>query len=87
MAFFAAAGRIALGGVRDFEKRKDDPAFDYLASVARHPVTVFDTTSLRESLRKIPIAARSPAQSSLLCWADSYGAVICYRQVTPMSGR
>jgi Rod binding domain-containing protein len=87
VALFAAGGKIALGDVRDLDERKDDPAFDYLASVARFPATVFDMKPLREPLRKIPLTARTPAQSGLLYWADSYDAVVCYREVTPLGGR
>lgn len=87
MALFAAGGKIALGGVRDFDERKDDPAFDYLASVARYATTVFDMKPLREPLRNIPVTARTPAQSSLIYWADSYDAIVCYREVTPMGRR
>lgn len=87
VALFAAGGRIALGGVREFDERKADPAFDYLASLAKYPVTVFDMRPLREPLRNIPPAARTPAQNSLLYWADSYDAVVCYREVTPLGSR
>ena len=44
-------------------------------------------TPLRKPLRSIPDVQRTPAQASLLYWADSYDAVICYRQVTPLVGR
>jgi hypothetical protein len=87
MALFAAGGKIALGGVRDFDERKDDPAFDFLASIARYTTTVFDMKPLREPLRNIPVTARTPAQTSLLYWADSYDAVVCYRNVTPLGAR
>lgn len=84
VALFAAGGRIALGGVREFDERQTDPAFEYLASLAKYPVTVFDMRPLREPLRSIPLSARTPAQNSLLYWADSYDAVVCYREVTPL---
>ena len=87
VALFAAGGKIALGGVRDFDERNDDPAFDYLASIARYTTTVFDLKPLREPLRNIPVTARTPAQGSLLYWADSYDAVVCYRNVTPLGAR
>jgi hypothetical protein len=83
VAIFAAGGQIALSGLRDFDERKDDPALDYLAGAAQHRTTVFDMTALREPLRRIPVASRTPAQASLLYWADSYDAMICYREVTP----
>ena len=87
VALFAAGGKIALGGVRDIDERKDDPAFEYLASISRHAATVFDMKPLREALRSIPVTARTPAQTSLLYWADSYDAIVCYKEVTPMAGR
>ena len=83
VALFAAGGKVALGGVRDFDERGTDPAFAYLASVARYPVTVFDMMPLRESLRRLPLATRTSLQESLLYWADSYDVVVCYREVTP----
>lgn len=86
VALFAAGGQIALG-VGDFDERKDDPAFEYLASAARHRVTVFDLKPLREPLRRIPPASRTAAEASLLYWADSYDAIVCYREVTPAGRR
>jgi hypothetical protein len=83
VAIFAAGGQIALGGLRDFDERNDDLAFEYLAAAARHRATVFDMKPLREPLRRIPVATRTPEQVSLLYWADTYDAVICYREVTP----
>mgnify|MGYP003578025191 FL=1 len=83
VGLFAAGGKIASGGVRDFDERGTDAAFGYLGSVAKYRVTVFDMVPLRESLRRIPLAARTALQESLLYWADSYDAVLCYREVTP----
>jgi hypothetical protein len=84
VALFAAGGKIALGGVRDFDERPTDPAFAHLASLARYPVAVFDMAPLRASIRRTPVAARTPLQQSLLYWADSYDAIVCYREVTPV---
>jgi hypothetical protein len=83
VALFAAGGKVALGGVREFDERSADPAFGHLASVARYSATVFDMKPLREPLQKIPAAVRTPVQQSLLYWANSYDAVVCYREVTP----
>lgn len=83
VALFASGGKVALGTVREFDERKDDPAFAYLSSMAQHPATVFDMKPLREPLRRIPITARTAVQDSLLYWADSYDAIVCYRAVTP----
>jgi len=87
VALFAAGGQIALGGVRELDERKADPAFDYLASLAKYPVTVFDMRPLREPLRNIPPTARTAAQVSLLYWANSYDTMVCYREVTPLGRR
>jgi hypothetical protein len=83
VAAFAAGGKYFLGKTVDADQRKDDPAFELLASVAQHPATVFDLRPLRVVLHQIPEKERSPALNSLIYWADSYDAIICYRQVTP----
>ena len=67
-----------------FDETKDDPAFALLASLARYPQTIFDLRPLRQRLHRIPEAERSTVESSLVYWADSYDAIICYRQVTPL---
>jgi hypothetical protein len=84
LALFAAGGRISLGGLQDADQRKDDPAFELLASLARYPATIFDLRPLRQPLRDIPSAKRSPRDASLLYWSDSYDAIVCYREVTPV---
>ena len=40
---------------------------------------------IRGSLHRKPEGKRSPAEASLLYWADSYDAIICYPEVTPSS--
>jgi len=85
VAAFAAGGRGFLAG-KPFEadERQDDPAFELLASVARYPATVFDLRPLRSILHQTPDKDRSDAWKSLIYWADSYDAIICYREVTPL---
>lgn len=83
LALFAAGGKIFLGGLQDADQRKDEPAFELLASVARFPATVFDLRPMRKALRDIPVSKRSTRDANLLYWSDSYDAVICYREVTP----
>jgi hypothetical protein len=34
---------------------------------------------------RIPGFRRSPLEASLVCWADSYDAMIFYREVTPLA--
>jgi hypothetical protein len=85
VAAFAGGGRIRLAGpARDFDERGDDPAFAYLASIARYPATVFDLRPLRQALHRVPESKRSAAEASLVYWADSYDALIFYREVTPL---
>jgi hypothetical protein len=68
----------------EFDERSDDPAFAYLASVARYPATVFDLRPLRPILHGLPENERSAIEASLVYWADSYDAMIFYREVTPL---
>ena len=86
VAAFSGGGRIALTGPPvEFDERGDDPAFAYLASIARYPATVFDLRPLRPGLHRIPADRRSPLEASLVYWADSYDAMIFYREVTPLT--
>lgn len=86
VAAFAAGGKGFLAGETfEADERQDDPAFELLASVARYPATVFDLRPLRSPLHQIPDKDRSGVQNSLIYWADSYDAIICYREVTPHS--
>jgi hypothetical protein len=87
VAAFAGGGKIRLSGpATDFDERNDDPAFAYLASIARYHATLFDLRPIREPLHRLPTSKRSPAESSLIYWADSYDAIIYYREVTPRAG-
>jgi hypothetical protein len=84
VAAFAGGGRIALlGAPEDFDERPDDPAFAYLASLARYPTAVFDLRPVRQALHRVPAGKRSPVEASLTYCPDSYDAIIFYREVTP----
>ena len=83
VAAFAAGGKYFLGKTFDADERQDDPAFEMFASMAQYPATVFDLRPLRAILHQIPDKERSAVQNSLIYWADSYDAIICYREVTP----
>jgi hypothetical protein len=86
VAAFAGGGKIRIAGpVTDFDEREDDPAFGHLASVARYPGTVFDLRPIRQALHRLPESKRSPIEASLAYWADSYDALIFYREVTPLA--
>lgn len=69
----------------NWDERKDDPAFELLASHARFDSTVFDLRPLRRLLHASPESARTPALTSLIYWSDSYDAIICYRKVSPLA--
>ena len=86
VAAFAGGGKIAFGGKDlDGDERSYDPAFAFMASIARYPATVFDMRPIRQALHRIPADKRSPAESSLVYWADSYDAILFYREVTPLN--
>jgi hypothetical protein len=85
VAAFAGGGKIALlGPQEEADERKDDIAFAYLASIARYPATIFDFRLVRDALHRLPGRARTPLEASLVYWADSYDAIIFYREVTPL---
>jgi hypothetical protein len=46
-------------------------------------VTVFDLRPLRPTLHAIKTLTARDA--GLLYWADSYDAIVCYREVTPIT--
>jgi len=84
VAAFGAGGKASLAGETwDADERGDDLAFSFLASVAQTPATVFDLRPLRTILHRIPEERRSPLEQRLVYWADSYDAIICYKNVTP----
>ncbi len=83
LAAFGVGGQIFLSGsLLDADERAEDPAFDFLASLARYPATVFDLRPIRQALHQIPVKKRSPTEISLIYWSDSYDAILCYRKVT-----
>jgi hypothetical protein len=85
VAAFGAGGKASLmGETWDADERGDDLAFAFLASVAQYPATVFDLRPLREIVHRIPQEKCSPLQQRLVYWADSYDAIICYKNVTPL---
>ena len=38
-----------------------------------------------ETLHQIPTAKLETREANLLYWADSYDAIVCYREVTPFA--
>lgn len=85
VAAFAAGGRIRAGlAAVDADETGDDPALALLASAARYRATVFDLRDARPALHAIPASERSATERSLLYWADSYDAILCFSEVTPL---
>jgi hypothetical protein len=85
VVLFAAGGKINFGGLQELDQRKDDPAFAFLASVATYPATLFDLRPIRRALHQIPVQRLSAREAGLLFWADSYDAIVSYREVSPGS--
>ena len=84
VAAFGAGGKASLLGESwDADERNDDLAFAFLAAAAEYPATVFDLRPLRPILHEKQPELRSPVEQRLIYWADSYDAIICYKNVTP----
>ena len=82
---FAAGGKESLMcETWDADERRDEPTFALLAERAKYPATIFDLRPLRLLLHAIPRERRSAPQNNLAYWADSYDALICYQNVTPL---
>jgi hypothetical protein len=83
VVLFAAGGKINVFGLQDIDQRKDDPSFGVFASSAQYPATLFDLRPIRRALHQIPLDKLSASDAGLLYWADSYDAIVCYREVHP----
>ena len=83
-AFGAGGQENLLGKTFDADERSDELAFALLADKAKYPATLYDLRPLRQLLHRIPQGKRSTLQNNLLYWADSYDALICYKNVTPL---
>jgi hypothetical protein len=83
-AFGAGGQETVMGETFDADERQDEPTFALFADKARHAATVFDLRPLRPMLHAIPADKRTPLQTNLVYWADSYDALICYKRVTPL---
>jgi len=83
---FGAGGKATLmGETWDADERADELTFALLAGHAKYAATVFDIRPLRPLLHAIPANKRTPLQLNLIYWADSYDALICYKNVTPLN--
>jgi len=85
VVLFAAGGKINYFGIQGIDQRKDELAFGVFTSAARYPATLFDLRPVRRALHQIAPDKLSPSDSGLLYWADSYDAIVCYREVTPVN--
>jgi hypothetical protein len=83
-AFGAGGKETLMGETFDADERQDEPAFALLAAHAKYPATIFDLRPLRPLLHAIPADKRTALQINLIYWADSYDALICYKNVTPL---
>lgn len=85
VAAFGAGGKYSMpGGTFDADERNDDLAFQFLAEHANYESTIFDLRPLRVYLHTIGYSERTNLQNRLLYWADSYDAIICFKNVTPL---
>jgi hypothetical protein len=81
---FGAGGKASLlGETWNADERQDELAFALLAERAKYSATLFDLRPIRALLHRIPREERSVLVTNLIYWADSYDALICYKQVTP----
>lgn len=86
VAAFGAGGLMKVNGrMIDADQRDDEPGLGLLASHARFDATVFDMRPFRPLLHRIDPAKRTAVQRNLTEWADGYDALICYRNVTPLT--
>ena len=86
VAAFGAGGQMRVTGTLiSADQREDEPGLGVLASHARFEATVFDMRPLRPLLHRIDPAERTEVQRNLVEWADGYDALICYRNVTPLT--
>jgi hypothetical protein len=83
-AFGAGGTMNLLGKSFDADERRDELTFALLADNARYPATLFDLRPLRPPLHDIPGEKRTALERNLVYWADSYDALICYKEVTPL---
>jgi hypothetical protein len=83
-AFGAGGKETLLGNTWNADERQDELAFALLAETAKYSATLFDLRPIRALLHRVPQEKRSPLQSNLIYWADSYDALICYKVVTPL---
>jgi hypothetical protein len=83
---FAAGGKEYLAGKAfDADERQDELTFALLANLAGTNATLFDLRPLRPLLHAIAGEKRSPLETNLIYWADSYDFLLCYPAVSPLA--
>lgn len=83
---FGTGGKASLlGNTWNADERNDELAFAFLAEKAKYPATLFDLRPLRPLMHQVPEEKRSALQANLTYWVDAYDALICYKNVTPLS--
>lgn len=83
---FAAGGKEHLAGQTfSADERQDEPAFALLATLAGNDTTLFDLRTLRPVLHAIASEERTPLETNLTYWADSYDFLLCYPNVSPLA--
>jgi hypothetical protein len=82
---FAAGGKEHLAGQTfDADERQDELTFALLASLSGNSATLFSFRELRPVLHAIPAEKRTPLETNLIYWADSYDYLLCYPTVSPL---
>jgi len=82
---FAAGGKEHLAGQTfSADERQDEPTFALLAGLSGTDATLFDLRDLRPILHAIPSDKRTPLETNLTYWADSYDFLLCYPNVSPL---
>ena len=85
VAAFAAGGQERLAGKTfDADERQGEPTLALLADLSHGNDTLFDLRPLRSVLHSIPSDKRSPLESDLVYWSDSYDFLLCYPVVSPL---
>jgi hypothetical protein len=81
---FAAGGKEHLAGQTfEADERRDESTFTLLAGISGSVATLYDMRQLRPMLHAIPAEKRTPLESNLIYWADSYDYLLCYPSVSP----
>lgn len=82
---FAAGGKEHLAGQTfEADESQDELTFALLANLSGSDSTLYDLKQLRPMLHAIPAEKRTPLETNLIYWADSYDYLLCYPSVSPL---